>query len=56
VVGDGAFFGDWISSGAISLDCESGTIHIAFVYKGNDIGSESSSGTYELDEIKISSN
>jgi hypothetical protein len=56
VVSDGTFFGDWISSGAISLDCKSGSIHIAFVYKGNDIGSESSSGTYELDEIKISSN
>lgn len=55
VVSDSTFFGDWINSGNISLDCESGIIHVAFVYKGNDFGSGSSSGTYELDEIKISS-
>ena len=54
VVSDEEFFGNWVSSGDVSLDCESGTIHIAFVYTGS--GDSDFDGTYELDEIKIQSN
>lgn len=56
VVSDNEFFGNWVSSGDISLDCESGAIYIAFVYQGSDIGSDNFNGTYELDEVKILSN
>ncbi len=54
VVSDEEFFGNWVSSGDVDLDCESGTIHIAFVYTGS--GDSDFDGTYELDEIKIQSN
>jgi hypothetical protein len=56
IVADSTFFGEWVSSGNISLDCESGTVYIAFVYNGNDRANGNASGTYELDNIKISSN
>ena len=55
IVPDSEFFGNWVSSGDVSLDCESGTIYIAFVYRGNDID-DTFNGTYELDEIKVQSN
>lgn len=56
IVNDNEFFGNWVSSGDVSLDCLSGTVHIAFVYEGNDINNGNFNGTYELDEIKILSN
>lgn len=54
IVADNEFFGNWVSSGDVSLGCESGTIRIAFVYTGS--GEDEFDGTYELDEIKIQSN
>lgn len=54
IVGDNEFFGNWVSSGDVNLDCQSGIIHVAFVYRGS--GLEAFDGTYELDEIKIKSN
>lgn len=54
IVADSEFFGNWVSSGDVSFDCESGIIRIAFVYKGN--GEAAFDGTYELDEIKVQSN
>ena len=54
IVSDDAFFGDWIPSGNVSLDCIEGTGYIGFRYKGS--GNEDFDGTYELDEIVISAN
>jgi hypothetical protein len=54
IVSDNEFFGNWVSSSDVSLDCESGIIHIAFVYRGS--GLAAFDGTYELDEIKVKSN
>ncbi len=51
---DNEFFGNWVNSGDLSLDCQSGIIYVAFVYRGSDL--EAFGGTYELDEIKMTSN
>jgi hypothetical protein len=58
IVSNSEFFGNWVSSGDVSLDCKSGTIHIAFVYRGSDLAEFDGTfdGTYELDEIKVKSN
>ncbi|MDT7832566.1 DUF5689 domain-containing protein [Flavobacteriaceae bacterium S356] len=54
IVQDSDFFGAWLSSGIVDLSCATGTMHIAFRYKGS--GDSGFDGTYELDEIKIKSN
>jgi len=54
IVQDSDFFGSWLSSGIVDLSCATGTMHIAFRYKGS--GDAGFDGTYELDEIKIKSN
>ncbi len=51
IVQDSDFFGDWINSGPISLDCLSGIINVAFKYQGSS--DEDFDGTYELDDISI---
>ena len=54
IVRDDDFFGDWIFSGYVDLSCIEGTGHIAWKYVGS--GDPDSDGTYELDEIEITSN
>lgn len=54
VVEDNTYFGDWVPSGNVSLDCIDGIGYIAFRYVGS--GEEAFDGTYELDEIVINSN
>lgn len=54
IVQDSDFFGAWLSSGIVDLSCATGTMYIAFRYKGS--GDSGFDGTYELDEIKIKSN
>lgn len=53
IVPDTQPFGDWIDSGNIDLSCATGTAYIAFTYIGR--GDASEDGTYELDEIQITS-
>lgn len=48
------YFGDWISSGNVSLSCAEGKGHIAFRYTGSDVVYYN--GIYELDEIEVTSN
>ena len=46
------FFGDWYSSGIVSLSCVEGqTGYVAFKYSGS--GNQASDGTYQLDNISI---
>ncbi len=54
VVQDSDFFGDWFDSGTVDISCETGTVHIAFRYRGS--GNENFDGIYELDEISIDAN
>lgn len=54
IVSDDDFFGDFIPSGNVSLDCIEGTGYIAFKYIGS--GESDFDGTYEIDEIEIESN
>lgn len=54
VVQDDDFFGDWLSSGTVDLDCVTGTGYIAWKYTGS--GDADFDGTYELDEIEMRSN
>ena len=54
IVQDDDFYGDWYSSGNVSLDCINGKGYIGFKYTGN--GKEDFDGTYELDEIIVNSN
>ena len=54
VTQDSDFFGDWFSSGIVDLSCETGQVYIAFKYSGS--GQSDFDGTYELDNIRISSN
>ncbi|MCW5518297.1 choice-of-anchor J domain-containing protein [Aureitalea sp. L0-47] len=54
IVQDDDFFGDWIFSGYIDLSCIEGAGHIAWKYVGS--GDPDSDGTYELDDIEITSN
>ncbi|KAA1247299.1 DUF5689 domain-containing protein [Aquimarina sp. RZ0] len=56
IVQDADFFGNWIESGNIDLSCETGSIYIAFRYRGNDADTDDFNGTYELDEISIDAN
>ena len=48
------YFGDWISSGNVSLACAEGKAYIAFRYTGSDQAYYN--GIYELDEVEIRSN
>lgn len=54
IVSDGEFFRNWVFSGNASLDCLDGTGYIAFKYDGS--GETAFDGTYELDNISITSN
>ncbi|ARN72421.1 hypothetical protein BST91_12505 [Nonlabens tegetincola] len=54
IVEDSEFFGNWVPSGFASLDCLTGTGYIAFKYEGS--GDAGFDGTYELDNIRITSN
>lgn len=54
VVSDSEFFGNWVSSGNVSLDCLSGAGYLAFKYEGS--GEEETDGTYEIDNISVTSN
>ncbi|GAK74903.1 hypothetical protein JCM19314_2811 [Nonlabens ulvanivorans] len=54
IVDDGEFFGNWVFSDNVSLDCVTGTGHIAFRYEGS--GDSGTDGTYELDNISMTSN
>ena len=56
VTQDSDFFGSWFDSGLVDLSCETGQIYIAFKYVGNDTPTNDFNGTYELDNIRISSN
>ena len=56
VTQDSDFFGSWFDSGIVDLSCETGQIYIAFKYVGNDTPTNDFNGTYELDNIRISSN
>ena len=56
VTQDSDFFGSWFDSGLVDLSCETGQIYIAFKYVGNDAPTDDFNGTYELDNIRISSN
>ena len=47
-------FGDWISSGNVSLGCAEGKGYIGFRYTGSDQAYYN--GIYELDEIELTSN
>lgn len=47
-------FGDWISSGNVSLGCAEGKGYIGFRYTGSDQAYYN--GIYELDEIEVTSN
>lgn len=54
VAQDSDAFSSWFDSGIVDLSCATGKIYIAFKYTGS--GDSGFDGTYELDEIKISSN
>ncbi|MDX1462124.1 MAG: DUF5689 domain-containing protein [Marinirhabdus sp.] len=54
IVSDNTFFGDWVPSGIIRLDCIEGSGYIGFRYQGS--GDEGFDGTYELDEIEVRAN
>ncbi|WP_240642153.1 DUF5689 domain-containing protein [Nonlabens xiamenensis] len=54
IVSDNENFGNWVFSGNVSLDCAVGTGHIAFRYEGS--GDAGTDGTYELDNISLTSN
>ncbi len=54
IVEDDDFFGDWVFSGYVDLSCIEGSGHIAWRYTGS--GDADEDGTYELDEIEITSN
>jgi hypothetical protein len=53
IVSDSENFGNWVFSGHVSLDCVTGTGAIAFRYVGS--GDPGTDGTYELDNISLSS-
>lgn len=54
VVSDSENFGNWVFSSNASLDCVTGTGAIAFRYVGS--GDSGTDGTYELDNISLTSN
>jgi len=60
VVANSENFRNFVSSGNVSLDCVEGTGAIAFRYQGSESDgggtSGGSNGTYELDDVKITSN
>ena len=47
-------FSNWFDSGLVDLSCGNGTTYFAFKYTGS--GNASEDGTFELDNIQISSN
>jgi len=53
---DSDFFGSWLESGNVDLNCDEGTttMHIAFKYTGS--GQSGFDGTYELDNVSIDAN
>ncbi|MGB3543787.1 choice-of-anchor J domain-containing protein, partial [Rubrivirga sp.] len=51
IVSDSTPFGTWVFSNFASLDCLSGTGHLAFKYEGS--GDSSFDGTYEIDNITL---
>ncbi len=51
VVQDNDLFSTWFPSGNVDLSCGTGTMHIAFKYRGN--GQPDLDGTYELDNVNI---
>ncbi len=54
IVQDSEPFANWVFSRNVSLDCVTGTGAIAFRYQGS--GDPATDGTYELDNIRLSSN
>jgi hypothetical protein len=54
IVQDTENFGNWVFSRNVSLDCVTGTGAIAFRYEGS--GDAATDGTYELDNIRLTSN
>lgn len=54
IVTDSENFGNWVFSSNVSLDCVTGTGAIAFRYIGS--GDAGTDGTYELDNISLTSN
>lgn len=56
VVHDDTPYQQWTDSGLVDLSCVTGNVYVAFKYKGDggDISSDNN-GTYELDEVKITS-
>lgn len=60
IVPDSENFRNFVFSGNVSLDCVSGTGAIAFRYRGGESDARGTSGnfngTYQLDDVKITSN
>lgn len=54
IVSNGEPFANWVSSGNVSLDCITGSGRLAFRYAGS--GNSDLDGTYELDNISLTSN
>lgn len=54
IVQDTENFGNWVFSGNVKLDCVTGTGAVAFRYQGS--GDAATDGTYELDNIRLTSN
>ncbi len=54
IVQDTENFGNWVFSRNVSLDCVTGTGAVAFRYQGS--GEAANDGTYELDNIRLTSN
>lgn len=54
IVQDTEPFGNWVFSRNVSLNCVTGTGAIAFRYQGS--GDVANDGTYELDNIRLTSN
>lgn len=53
---DSDFFGSWFDSGIVDLSCgDSTSLYFAFRYNGSDTNNDLN-GTYELDNIRITSN
>lgn len=53
---DSDFFGSWFDSGIVDISCgDASSIYFAFRYNGSDTNNDLN-GTYELDNIRITSN
>jgi hypothetical protein len=56
IVSDDTYYQSWVDSGFVDLSCAEGNSYIAFRFKGDGGGSSSTfNGTYELDDVKITS-